>query len=132
MPGWYGYFKQDGVKTRMNFNYVYFNERTRRFKAKGYDECGPFKFDGFIKNRKVNAIKRYPSWHIYYSGNYDQEFNEICGYWGFRRNQPCDKFKVRKVKNDKISDFRSDRLRINGMEMKISRLDGLRMKRKIS
>jgi hypothetical protein len=105
MSTWVGYLVFMGEKVEMIFTAVELNEHTGNFTAVGNDRYGSFNFQGSIQDKVFRAIKHYPSWDIYYKGNYEREKKEIYGFWGQTEEQPMEQFKIMKIKNEEIPSF---------------------------
>ena len=105
MSVWIGYFEQYNRRSEMSFDTFNINERL--VNARGRDRCGEFTYEGTIVNRVFQGIKRYSGWNIYYHGNYDSDKSEIFGFWGFSAGEDSGNFKIQKVRNTQVDDFRA-------------------------
>lgn len=103
---WVGYYQQ-GTLSEMTFSLVNLDEYEGVFTAQGYDQCGNFRFQGTVRNDDFKAIKHYPNWDIHYMGKYKKDPQEIEGFWGFFENQPEQPFKILRVNNNKVQEFRT-------------------------
>ena len=104
MSVWIGYLEFQGERVEMTFHSVILNEGL--FNAQGSDRYGNFTYEGTIINREFRAVKHYSTWNIYYHGNYDPEKVEIFGYWGYEPGTNVQNFKIQKVRNTELDDFR--------------------------
>ena len=103
---WIGYYEQNHERPEMTF--YEFNINQSSVNARGRDICGNFTYEGSILNKVFRAVKHYNGSYVYYHGNYDSDKSEIFGYWGFQEGAEQGIFKIQKMRNSQLDDFRAD------------------------
>lgn len=95
MKTWVGYFRQNGKKHFMNFEFFQINSNF--IDAQGIDEFGNFIFNGVIKGNYFEAIKIYQGWDINYLGVFDEIKREIFGYWAYNKGDIRELFEIKEI-----------------------------------
>ena len=106
MSTWIGYYQKSSFY-EMTFTSVTFDEEGEDFIAQGNDSDGCFRMEGLIQNGKFRATKHHPHSVSHYSGDFDRNTYEINGFWGSNEGIMSESFKIAKISNDQVQNFKN-------------------------